>query len=197
MADTTPTVVDFPTFDVSDPLLATTPRNGIAATQINGSTEIRKGTIYADALVVGSKNFTHNIAWTAVDYNTASWGAGTLYLADGSSKAIVAGDTGNISARTYIYFDTTDTLKTTTVLTDAIGSSKLLLAIVEASSDTAGFTIITALGSTGTTIDGDKIVTGRIQSSDGKTYFDLDEGQIIINDGYSDRILIGKQVGGF
>ena len=51
--------------------------------------------------------------------------------------------------------------------------------------------IIDVIGSNGTTIDGDKIVTGKIQSSDGKTYFDLDGDKIIMNDGSNDRLLIG------
>lgn len=196
MADT-PTVVEFPSFAVTDPLVVQPVNNGVSTAKINGATEIRQGTIYANALVVGSRNYSHDIAWTATDYNTASWSSGTLYLADGSTVAISSGNTGNIAAKTYIYFDNTSTLKTSTTLSDAMGDNKILLAIVEASSDTSAFCIITALGSTGTTIDGDKIVTGKIQSTDGKTYFDLDAGQIIINDGTTDRILIGKQVGGF
>ena len=41
-------------------------------------------------------------------------------------------------------------------------------------------------------ISGSKIVGGRIASADGKTYFDLTERRIIVNDGENDRVLIGK-----
>jgi len=44
--------------------------------------------------------------------------------------------------------------------------------------------------STGTTIDGDKVITGRIQSADSLTYFDLDDGEIVINDGTDNVIAI-------
>lgn len=32
----------------------------------------------------------------------------------------------------------------------------------------------------------------RIESSDGLTYFDTESGQIVINDGTNDRVIIGK-----
>ena len=39
--------------------------------------------------------------------------------------------------------------------------------------------------------------TGKISSSDGKTYFDLINNVFICNDGTNDRILIGLDTGGF
>lgn len=48
-----------------------------------------------------------------------------------------------------------------------------------------------------TQINANSITTGKLQSTDGKTYFDLDNKQIIVNDGSNDRILIGYQSGGF
>lgn len=46
-------------------------------------------------------------------------------------------------------------------------------------------------------MNGNLEITGRIESSDGKTYFDLNKNYIIINDGTYDRILIGYQLNGF
>jgi len=42
-----------------------------------------------------------------------------------------------------------------------------------------------------------KITAGILQSSDGKTYFDLENDVQIVNDGTNDRVLIGKQINGF
>ena len=181
-------------------LLQSDLRNSIMSPMINGGTEIMQGTIFAKQLVIGERNWVHNIVWTATDYDTASWGSGTLKMSDGSTFAISSGNTGNIAAATYIYFDpdvSTTTLQTTTTYSSAIGGNKILLAIVVASSDTAAKCVISAFGSEGTTIDGDKIVTGKIQSTDGKTYFDLDGKVIMVNDGTNDRVLVGYQSNGF
>jgi hypothetical protein len=166
-----------------------------------GDTLIEGGIIQADAilansittdkLTVGTKNFTHNIVWTATDADTCSWSSGTIYWPDATSNSINAGNTGNIALTTYIYFDGTTTLKTSTTITDAVSETKRLLAIVEVGG-TDGKCIITPINSTGTTIDGSKIVTGLIQSVDAKTYFDLNNGRLVVNDGVTNRVVIGK-----
>lgn len=153
---------------------------------------ILANSITADKLTIGSQLFTHELEWTAVDEDTVEWSAGDLKLASGTVYTIDAGNTGNIGATTYIYFDGTATLKTTTDFSVAISDTKLLLAIVEIA-DTGGKAVITPIASTGTTITGDRITTGRIQSTDTQTYFDLNDGRMIVNNGDEDSILIGKK----
>src|SRR5207237_1407030 len=128
------------------------------------------------------------------DYNTAQWSSGTIRFANGTAYAINSGDTGNITLTTYIYLDTkisSTVLQTSTTYTDSIGDAKILLAIVLPAADTGSKCVINALGSAGTTIDGNKITTGKIQSSDGKTYFDLDNDKFVVND-TNDRLLLGS-----
>jgi len=174
--------------------------NESGATLIDGGViqtiALLANSITAAKLKVGGRSWNHDITWTATDIDTCTWGSGTIKFADGSTTAIDAGDTGNIAAKTYIYYDGTDTLKTSTTYSDAVSDSKVLLAIVE-EGDTGGKCIITPIRSAGTTIDGDKIVTGKIESIDGKTYFDLNGKLIMVNDGSNDIILIGYQAGGF
>ena len=168
----------------------------------DGDTLIDGGIIQTDALLadsvttekltIGSKNFTHNIVWTATDIDTCSWSAGTIYWADGTTSSVNSGNTGNITTKTYIYYNGTTTLQTTTTYSSAVSDSKVLLAIVE-KGDTGGKCIITPINSTGTTVDANKIVTGKVQSTDGKTYFDLNNNRIMVNDGSNDRILIGTK----
>lgn len=172
-------------------------RNGILLPRINGYTELRRGTVFMESLVVGARTWNHNLTWTATDYNTASWGSGAIRFSDGTSYSIDAGNTGDISATTYIYFDGTSVLKTTTTYTDAVGDTKVLLAIVQVAGDTDAKSIITALNSPGTTIDGNKVVTGKIVSTDGKTYFDLDGDEILMNDGSNDRLHLGYDADGY
>ena len=152
--------------------------------------------ITAKKLTVGSRSWSHDLVWTATDYNTCSWSAGDIQFADETSASIDSGNTGNIASQTYIYYDGTSTLKTTTDYTIAVGDTRILLAIIQLGG-TGGKCVITAIRSTGTTIDGDKIVTGKIESTDGRTYFDLDGKLIMVNDGADDIILVGFQSGGF
>lgn len=153
---------------------------------------ILAGSITTGKLSVGSQSFVHDITWTATDEDTCSWSSGTLELANGESISINSGDTGNITDTTYIYYNGSSTLATTTTNSNAIGDTKLLMAIVEKSSS-GGKCIISPIYSGGTTITGNQIVTGKIESEDGKTYFDLNNNRIIVNDGTTNRILIGKR----
>jgi len=170
--------------------------SALGATMIDGGmiqTEaILAGSITADKLTIGSLAFTHNITWTATDEDTCSWSSGTIKWADGETSEIDGGNTGDIATTTFIYYDGTSTLKTTTNYANAISDTKRLLAIVE-KAESGGKCAITLINSSGTTIDGNKIVTGKIQSTDGKTYFDLNENRLIVNDGDDDVILVGKK----
>lgn len=170
---------------IADPNL----RNGIAAPKLNGLMEIANGTIFAEQLVIGARAWIHNLTWTATDYNTASWSSGTIQFPDSSSVDIDAGNTGNMSARTFIYFDGTATLKTTTTFSDAADDGKILLAIVDPDADTNGACVISAINSPGTTIDGDNIVTGKIQSRSGDTFFDLNNNIMQLSDGAATTII--------
>jgi len=161
--------------------------------------QITAGAITSDLLTISGKSLVSTITWTATDYNTATWSAGTITMSDGTSYSIVTGNTGNIAALTYVYLDpstSTTVLQTTTTAATSAGNNKRLIAIVQLGAVDAGC-VIDVIGSNGTTIDGDRITTGKIQSSDGKTYFDLDGDVIIVNDGSNDIILFGYDAGGF
>ena len=147
--------------------------------------------VTTEKLALSSKQFVPNITWTATDYNTCSWGSGNIKWADGETSSINAGNTGNIAAKTYIYYNNTTTLQKTTTYSIAVGSNKILLAIIEPVADTDAKCLITSVFSTGTTIDGDNVITGKIQSADGKTYFDLNDNRIMMEDGTTNRVIIG------
>lgn len=185
-------VVELPSFDapqdVAEPLL----RNGIMAPRINGLTEIRDETVFAKKLVIGNRTWVHNLVWSPTDYRIAAWTSGNMQFSDGTVYAISSGNTGNMAATTYIYFNKTGTLQTTTTYSDALGEEKIILAIAQpVLSNTAADCIITAFDSLGTTIDGDKIVTGRIQTTDGKTYWDLDDNEFVMSDSSNPRLAFG------
>ena len=153
---------------------------------------IAAGSITADKLAVGAKKFVHNISFTALDYNTVSWTAGNLVKADGTTVGINASNTGNITAKTYIYFNNTANLQTTTLYGTAIGGNNIPLAVIEPDSDVLGKAIVTSFLKAETTVSGDVLTTGKVQSALGHTYFDLNNDTLVVNDRIHDRIIIGK-----
>lgn len=72
--------------------------------------------------------------FSATDSDTVAWTAGTITLGDGTTFSISAGNTGNISALTYIYLDTAvsiTVLQTTTTSGTAVGANKILVAVAK------------------------------------------------------------------
>ena len=92
--------------------------------------------------------FTTSIKFSATDYNTATWTEGVINFPDGrTTETIATGNTGNITATTYVYYDKgiKASLQTTTTAADAIGDNKTLLAVVELASDQEALATITTL----------------------------------------------------
>jgi len=91
-------------------------------------------------ITIGSgAEWTQTCAFSSTNTTKVSWGSGTLYLADGTTYAISAGDTGTMSALTYIYFDpatSTTTYQKTTTQANTIGKNFILIGV--AINDTAG-----------------------------------------------------------
>ncbi len=69
----------------------------------------------------------------------------------------------------------------TPIMTESDGSNYHFLVGVVNSVDTSNNTRLIALTYGGTTINGRYMRTGRIQSTDGETYFDLDSGELVGN----------------
>lgn len=96
--------------------------------------------------------FTTSIAFSATDNDTAAWAEGTINFATGkTTETIVAGNTGNITATTYIYYDEgkKGALQTTTRPTEAARERRYLLAIVEKVTDATKKCKITTVNATG------------------------------------------------
>ena len=70
--------------------------------------------------------------FSATDYRVVAWTAATLTLGSGTTYSIGAGNTGNMAALTYIYFDpavSTIAFQVTTTAATAVGANKLLIAV--------------------------------------------------------------------
>lgn len=103
-------------------------------TQSIPGSAIVKGSILAGMLNKSAQTFSSDIVFSSSDYNTVAWTAGSIQFADGAKYAISAGNTGNMTVLTFIYFDPTEsptTLKITTDFEDITGENAVLLANAE------------------------------------------------------------------
>lgn len=87
--------------------------------------------ISPEALRQTIQSYTSDIVWTSTGITNATWGAGTIAFADGSTLAIDAGSKSDLSATHLAYFiEGNSTIQWTTDWTIPMGASKGLLAMV-------------------------------------------------------------------
>lgn len=127
-----------------------------------GQTLVDGGVIQTQGVAVGLKSWVHNITFSATDKDTASWNSGTVYFGDGSSQAIITGNTGNITEKTYIYYDGTSVLKKTTNA-NFIADSYILLTTIEPADEDDEKAVITVSRLPSGTISADQIVAGYME----------------------------------
>ena len=120
----------------------------IAADDIKSGTitalQISTGTITAGLLKTGGQAFSHNMTFSSTDADTVSWTSGTLKTADGTIYSIDAGNTGNMSARTYIYLDKSvseTVLQTSTSYDAPLGDNRIPIATAQNGTGNAIFTV--------------------------------------------------------
>lgn len=83
--------------------------------------------------------------FSSSDADMVAWGAGTLTTEDGHTYAIGASNTGNMAAKTYIYFDvdvSTTAFQTTTTAGDSVGAGKILIAVAQNATGEAKYMVL-------------------------------------------------------
>ena len=78
--------------------------------------------------------WSHDLVFSATDYNTIEWTSGQLFFSNTDTFDIVSGNTGNITDITYIYFDedvSSTVLQTTTAAGAAVGSGRVIVCVGE------------------------------------------------------------------
>lgn len=111
------------------------------------ATSYLSGLIAQANLNVANRGWTQTSAFSVTDADTVSWGAGTFTSADGTAYSILAGNTGNMSAKTYIYLDTavsTTAYQVTTNPVTALGVGKVLVAVAQNGTARASFSLVEA-----------------------------------------------------
>ena len=129
---------------------------------IDGNTII-PGSIPATTLDVSNWGWGQTCIFSSTDINTVSWGAGTFTSANGIAYAISAGNTGNMTAKTYIYLDlnvSATVYQITTTSSLSVGVGKVLVAVAENDSPDATFNLSEA-----NQIIGDNILANTIDAS--------------------------------
>ena len=145
----------------------------------DGSTKYMQFTSGGDLIVNGAKvtgiaagsetaiqNWLMDVTFSSSDLDTVAWTSGTLYMLDGTTYSIDAGNTGNMSALTFIYLDigTSETvLQTTTTISNTIGTGKILLAVAQNTATTATFQVLGGRG--GVLISADSIAANCITAA--------------------------------
>ena len=137
--------------------------------QIDGA-QLEEGTYPMTVLDVANWGWGQTCIFSSTDLNTVSWGAGTFTSADGTDYAISAGNTGNMSAKTYIYLSLLDSetvYQTTTVPSDAVGIGKVLVGVAQNAAVAATYMLTEAIqivsdNIIANTIDVSKLVAGQI-----------------------------------
>jgi len=137
---------------------------------INGA-QLTPGTFPQTVLDVGNWGWTQTSVFTVLDADTIQWGAGTFTSADGITVlSIVAGNTGNMAAATYVYLDlavSVTAYQITTNVTAPVGIGKVLIAVCQNGGTTATFNLVQAHQIIGdnilaNTINASKIMTGQL-----------------------------------
>jgi len=78
-----------------------------------------------------SPDIASDVVWTSTDADTVAWSANDLKIGDALYETISSSNTGNMSAKTYVYFDpdtSESTYQVTTTFSSAVGGRKVLLA---------------------------------------------------------------------
>lgn len=115
---------------------------------------------------ISNNNWAYSGTWTVTDADTISWGAGTLTTSDGGSYSISAGNTGNMAAKTFVYFSlgsSSTIFSTTTTAATAVGDGKILIAICQNGTAEASFMVV---NDKQINIDAANIVAGSITANE-------------------------------
>lgn len=114
------------------------------------------------------QSWQSTLTFSSTDEDTVTWTTGSLVFSNGATYTISTGNTGNMTALTYIYFDkgaSTTALQTSTTATNAIGDNKVLMAIAQNNTGyDATFQVFN--GSGGMVITTTNVATGTITANE-------------------------------
>jgi len=90
---------------------------------------------------IAIQGWSSTLVFTASNYRTVGWSAGSdevIKILDGTTYTLTAGNTGSMSAKTYIYLDintSTTALQFSYTYSNAVGKGKILIGVAQNNSD--------------------------------------------------------------
>ena len=124
-------------------------------------------TALAGGTEVAIQGWQTDVVFSSTDLNTVSWASGSIWLLDGTVYSISAGNTGNMSDRTYVYLDigtSATVLQTTTTASTAVGTGKILVCVAEDDASEATFQVFGGIG--GIQINASSIVANSVTANE-------------------------------
>ncbi len=112
---------------------------------------------------ISNTGWTQDCVFSSTNNTIVEWTSGTFTTSAGTSYNILAGNTGAMAARTYIYLDievSTTEYQTTTTATNSVGDNRVLIGVAENNTGGAIFQVFGGVG--GVFLDGGDIVTASI-----------------------------------
>lgn len=131
-----------------------------------GTAQLTDNAVGSQESNIALRGWEQTCVFTATDADTVTWGAGTFTASNGDSYSILTGNTGNMTAKTYIYLNiavSTTAYQTTTTATTAVGDGKVLIAIAQNNTTEAIFML---LNNNSYNIDAANIVAGSITANE-------------------------------
>lgn len=120
-------------------------QNGVAEPQWTVYGGIGGIKLPATGTSIANNNWFFSGTWSVTDADTVAWGSGTLTTSNGGSYSITASNTGNMAAKTYIYFDlavSSTAFQTTTTAANAVGDGKILIAVAQNGTGEASYQVM-------------------------------------------------------
>lgn len=139
-------------------------------TDLNVNAPILFTPLLSNALATGSilnvQGWQFSGTFSVTDADTVAWSSGDLTFADGQSFSINSGNTGNMAAKTYIYFDkgvSITAFQTTTSASGPVGANRVLIAVAKNGTGEATYMVMNA---SDTNIDASSIVANSITANE-------------------------------
>lgn len=158
-----------------------------------GAAKIKAGVIGAAKQTRQSQSFSSTVRFGASSYTSVTWYSGDVKMADGTSVTVAAKAGGplTLTGVTFLYFDGTTTLKSTTDPDDLADDDVVLLATCWPSVYTsAGAVIVPAVGALG--VSGNLNLTGDNISANSIAATHIVAGTITANELAANSVTSGK-----
>ncbi|HRT03140.1 MAG TPA: fibronectin type III domain-containing protein, partial [Candidatus Diapherotrites archaeon] len=123
--------------------------SGLVSTNFSTVVSATPRNVVGSDTVISQRGWTQTCIFSSTSATQVNWGAGKFIASDGTTYNILAGNTGVMTARTYIFLDidvSTTQYQITTVAGNAVGNNRVLIGSAINGTIEATFTIFSGDG---------------------------------------------------